>query len=168
VHLEARRLVSNVPAIPVIRLSVATFAIDGVVKSDMTVELSPSVTIWLGRMLIVVGIPSGCAAAAGESSSIRIMIFVLITSGCSSSTLFNGFQPRRVIAHLLHSTHAKDRRLALFARGRMSVLLIATGIPILVFKTTNSHLYFVVAIFQEPFCSAESPTCHRAVPLGRH
>ena len=49
----------------------------------------------------------------------------------------------------------------------MSVFVIVCGKPILILNNTRYLLKFVIGIFQQPFCLAASPTCHRLVPFGR-
>ena len=65
--------------------------------------------------------------------------------------------PILAIALFPHSARANDFSQDLQVIGTMSVFVIIMLMPIHVLKITNSLLYAVVAIFQEPFCSGESP-----------
>ena len=94
-------------------------------------------------------------------------IFFLRTSVFKIKARFRGFQPWSAIACWFEGTSAKDLANAQLQRGTMSVLLIVSGKPILVFNNTRALLNFVIDIFQQPFCSTESTTCHSAVPFGR-
>ena len=107
-----------------------------------------------------------CCYDSLSLSTVIVSDFVLSISGWSKRTRLRGPQPRMEIDSLFVLTCAKDCCHATLTIGIMSFRVSAIVIPILILCNTNALFAFVMLIFQDAFCSLESPTCQCAVPLG--
>jgi hypothetical protein len=118
-----------------------------------------------GTVMVAVGRIS-CGGVVVYVVVSLVTTFVFKTSDFLRRPLFRGCHPRLEMAHLFGCTLAKDCFHALLTIGSMSDVRIFTGMPIMIRNWESFFLSRVVAIFQLPFCLAESPTCQWAVPFG--
>jgi hypothetical protein len=79
---------------------------------------------------------------------------------------FSGPQPRAAMALLFVSTRAKDFCHAIFTILTMSERSSVAGKPARISFVTVSVLAFMLLVFNVPFCSTLSPTCHNDLPYG--
>ena len=79
--------------------------------------------------------------------------------GAERIAWFRGTHPHITIYLFPHAAHENDLSQALQVIGTMSVFVIVMLMPICVLKINNVLFSAVVAIFQDPFFSRESPTC---------
>ena len=156
------RSVIIVPADPDVKLSVWAnlLCVAEEVEATLLVEVIEDITD-LSPVKIFL------EAALTVSLSTISTIFVLRTSVSKFKARFRGFQPRSEIVYRFEGTSVKDLLNARLQRGEMSVFVIVGEKPILILNNNRALLNFLIEIFQQTFCWAASPTCHRAVLFGR-
>jgi hypothetical protein len=124
-----------------------------------------TVVVMSDRIVACPGEPAGTSVGRRHGldgvDDVAVLVsltFVFKTSGCRRRSLLRGFHPRLAMARLFDATLAKEDFHATLQTGMTSDGWTFKGIPIEI-RNWQSFLFSrVVAIFQLPFCSAESPT----------